>query len=166
MKRYHSELGDLAPRDGVSRAIYMETESCGESHIYLDTMRIRNIDLSARFPTIHETCSQADIDMRKYPIPVVPAAHYFYEGVKANLHGQTSLQGLMWNYVGISRTTRRLERALADLNFLNHRIDRFYHEARPSRTLVEMRNVVMTATVIAHSASTNRQSRGCHYLSS
>jgi len=54
---------------------------------------------------------------------------------------------------------------LADLNYLNHRIERFYREARPSRILVEMRNAALTASIITRAALTNRQSRGCHYLS-
>ncbi|MCG8452042.1 MAG: FAD-dependent oxidoreductase [Spirochaetales bacterium] len=89
------------------------------------------------------------------------------ESDPAHIHNDlSSVQGLMWNYVGISRTRRRLQRALADLNYLNHRIDRFYREARPSRALVEMRNAALTASVIARSASTNGRSKGCHYLSS
>ena len=84
----------------------------------------------------------------------------------AHIHNDLeNVQGLMWNYVGISRTTRRLHRALSDLNYLNHRIDRFYREARPSRKLVELRNAVLTATIIAHAARTNTRSQGCHYLS-
>ncbi|MDF1568569.1 MAG: L-aspartate oxidase [Spirochaetaceae bacterium] len=241
MKRYHPELQDLAPRDEVSRAIYQETESRGESHVYLDATKLHDVDPSDRFPWIFETCMEAGIDMRKDPIPVVPAAHYFCGGVKADLQGRTDLpglyavgetactgvhganrlasvslleglytgvecgsrlskaivpikeryrtsipdwvspeeeadpahihndlsnvQGLMWNYVGISRTERRLQRALSDLDYLNHRIDRFYREARPSRSLIEMRNAVVTASLIAQAAQTNRVSMGCHYLS-
>jgi len=209
--------------------------------VFLDTTRIRHVDLAQRFPAIFETCLKAGIDIRNEPIPVVPAAHYFCGGVKADLKGRTNLkglfaigetactgvhganrlasvslleglysgvclgkqageavapikgryrtvipewvspdveadpahihndlasvQGLMWNYVGISRTPRRLQRALADLNYLNHRIERFYREARPSRILVEMRNAALTASIITRAALTNRQSRGCHYLS-
>ena len=94
MHRYHPELGDLAPRDEVSRAIYQEMESRGESHVYLDAGPVKDVDLASRFPSIFNTCLEAGIDMKRQPIPVVPAAHYFCGGVKADLEGQTCLDGL------------------------------------------------------------------------
>ena len=76
-----------------------------------------------------------------------------------------NVQSVMWNYVGISRTVKRMQRALSDLDYLNHRIYRFYREARPSRALIEMRNAALCASVIARSAIADSISRGCHYLS-
>ena len=77
-----------------------------------------------------------------------------------------SIQALMWNYVGIIRSRKRLSRALSDLNYHSHRIDRFYREAGISRELVELRNAVLAATVITRAAYNNRKSQGCHYIRS
>lgn len=74
-----------------------------------------------------------------------------------------SLQSTMWNYVGIIRNKKRLDRALADLNYYTHRIEKFYQEARASRKILELRNTVVTGTLIAQSAAGNRVSLGCHY---
>lgn len=76
----------------------------------------------------------------------------------------TSIQTTMWNYVGISRTTRRLSRAVSDLNYLAHRITRFYEEARVSREILELRNAMLSGLIIAESAFKNRESCGCHYV--
>ena len=75
-----------------------------------------------------------------------------------------TIQSLMWNYVGIIRTKKRLARALSDLNYHSHRIDRFYRQAGITRELVELRNSVLAATVITRAAFNNRRSQGCHHI--
>lgn len=75
-----------------------------------------------------------------------------------------NIQITLWNYVGIIRTGKRLSRALSDLNYMHHRIERFYKEAVITRELLELRNSVVTATLITRSASLNNQSLGCHYI--
>ncbi len=75
-----------------------------------------------------------------------------------------AIKSLMWNYVGIIRSRKRLARALSDLNYHSHRIDRFYRQAGITRELVELRNAVLTATVITRAAYNNRKSQGCHYI--
>ncbi|MFQ3620053.1 MAG: L-aspartate oxidase, partial [Spirochaetales bacterium] len=74
-----------------------------------------------------------------------------------------SIQTTMWNYVGIIRTKKRLLRALSDLNYLHHRIEQFYKEARITRELLELRNAVLTALAITRAALRNEKSIGCHY---
>ena len=76
----------------------------------------------------------------------------------------TSIQTTMWNYVGIIRTNRRLTRAVSDLNYLAHRITRFYEEARVSREILQLRNAMLSGRIIAESAAKNRSSLGCHYV--
>ena len=75
-----------------------------------------------------------------------------------------NIRSLMWHYAGIVRTKRRLQRILADLNYLNHRIEQFYQEARLTKTIIELRNAVLTASLIAKAAYNNPDSRGCHYV--
>ena len=74
------------------------------------------------------------------------------------------IKSTMWNYVGIIRTSNRLSRALADLNYLNHRIEKFYRKAVLRRDVVELRNAIISSLVVTRSALNNRHSAGCHYI--
>ena len=242
MKRYDPERADLAPRDEVARAMYREMENEGSDYLLLDARSAAGSSLKERFPGIFEKCMSVGLDIRREPIPVVPAAHYFCGGVKVGLTGRTSVPGLyaagetactgvhganrlasvsllealyfghaagvdaagnlaavpeelkknipdwvhpspaeefdpvliqqdmlniqstMWNYAGIIRNRKRLERALADLNYLSHRIEQFYKQAKLSRSIIELRNAVLAANVIVSAAYSNSHSLGCHYL--
>ena len=242
MKKYNPELKDLAPRDEVSRAIYREIELDADAFVLLDVTGMKNISLKDRFPSIYATCKEAGIDIEKEPIPVVPAAHYSCGGIKVDLDGRTTVNGLyaageaactgvhganrlasvslleglyfgvrtgktiastektvspellkqippwfypkheidfdpvlinqdllnirslMWHYAGIIRTKRRLQRILNDLNYLSHRIEQFYQEARLTKTIIELRNAVLTASLVAKAAFNNPDSLGCHYV--
>ena len=75
-----------------------------------------------------------------------------------------SIQSTMWNYAGIIRTVKRLERAMADLNYLSHRIEQFYRQATVSRPIVELRNALVAARVIVSAAYSNGKSLGCHFI--
>ncbi len=74
------------------------------------------------------------------------------------------IQSIMWNYAGIVRTTKGLERAQADLNYLAHRIYQFYEESKLNKEIIELRNAVITAQLIVNSALRNKKSIGCHYI--
>lgn len=92
MRRY-DERGDLAPRDVVAQAMLSEMQRSGSSCMFLDVSRIEQ-DLPTRFPTVFEQCGEIGIDIRRQPIPVVPAAHYFCGGILTDNFGRTSLPGL------------------------------------------------------------------------
>lgn len=93
MKNYHP-LGDLAPRDIVSRAIISEMVRTKSSNVYLDLADFNSDFLKRRFPTIYTTCLNFDIDITKEMIPVSPAAHYIMGGVQTNTYGETNIKGL------------------------------------------------------------------------
>jgi L-aspartate oxidase len=69
----------------------------------------------------------------------------------------------MWNYVGIVRTTRRLERALHRIDLLKGEIEDYYASFRVNRDLLELRNLVDCAELVVRSAMLRRESRGLHY---
>ena len=87
-------LGDLAPRDVVTRAVAARMAATGARHLWLDATGIPADHLERRFPTILARCRAAGIDPSRQPIPVSPAAHYLMGGVATDLDGRTSLPGL------------------------------------------------------------------------
>jgi L-aspartate oxidase len=93
MKRHH-ELGDLAPRDVVARAIDFEMKKTGSEYVLLDITHKAADFVRTRFPNIHAECKTYGVDITSEPIPVVPAAHYLCGGVTSDLHGRTTLPGL------------------------------------------------------------------------
>jgi L-aspartate oxidase len=70
----------------------------------------------------------------------------------------------MWNYAGIIRTRKRLERAQADLEYLRHRIEQFYKQARMDAKVVELKHGIQVALMITHAALANPVSRGAHFI--
>ncbi|HET9006640.1 MAG TPA: L-aspartate oxidase [Actinomycetes bacterium] len=87
-------LGDLAPRDVVTRAMAARMAATGARHLWLDATSVPAEHLERRFPTILARCRAAGIDPSRQPIPVSPAAHYLMGGVVTDLDGRTSLPGL------------------------------------------------------------------------
>lgn len=242
MQKY-SPMGDLAPRDEVSRAIYEEMIKYDDNYVLLDLASFAKINIRERFPTIYENCKKYGMDIETSPIPVVPAAHYSCGGVSADLKGRTSLKNLyavgevactgvhganrlasvslleglvwgvkaaediletidgermpyvitetpawkyphpqekldpalvwqdlvtvrytMWNYSGIIRTTKRLERARSDLDYLRHRIIKFYRKTEITNSIIDLRDCVQTALLVVDAALRNKTSRGAHYI--
>ena len=87
-------LADLAPRDVVSARMAEVMRDQSVDHLYLDARGLGTATLLSRFPTIVARCREAGIDPVTEPIPVRPAAHYSCGGVRADLHGRTSLPRL------------------------------------------------------------------------
>ena len=76
----------------------------------------------------------------------------------------SAIRNTMWNYAGIIRTPKRLERARADLDYLRHRIERFYRSARMDPKVVGLKHGIQVAMLITQAALGNPVSRGAHFI--
>ena len=233
---------ELASRDVVARAIDHEMKRLGADCVYLDISHRPAKFVETHFPNILARCLELGIDMRREPVPVVPAAHYTCGGVVVDRAGGTDVPGLyavgetsctglhganrlasnslleclvfadaaaadidarratplarrpsapppawdesrvsdsdeqvviahnwtelrrfMWDYVGIVRTDKRLQRARHRVDLLKREIHDYYARHRVSADLIELRNLVHVADLIVRSAAQRRESRGLHY---
>ena len=93
MQKYHN-MGSLAPRDIVARAIDNEMKLSGDEYVFLDARDIDKPEILHHFPTIYAKCLSIGIDITRDMIPVVPAAHYSCGGIQTNEYGQTSITNL------------------------------------------------------------------------
>ncbi|MHB8874962.1 MAG: L-aspartate oxidase [Myxococcaceae bacterium] len=239
IERYH-ELGALAPRDVVAKAIDAELKRTGDESVFLDMTHLGRGFLMERFPNIYAACKGFGIDMAVQPIPVVPAAHYMCGGVVSDLDGRSSVPGLyaigevsctglhganrlasnsllegmvfgaraakssaeeikalpmppegipgwdpgaagdsdesvvvshnwdeirrlMWNYVGIVRTGKRLMRARRRLDLLREEIRDYYWRFKVTRDVIELRNIADVAHLVVECATRRKESRGLHF---
>jgi L-aspartate oxidase len=87
-------MAELAPRDVVSRAIVAHLARTGGSHVFLDCRHFAPGRFAERFPGLARMLAGFDLDPARAPIPVTPAAHYTIGGVRTDLDGRTSLEGL------------------------------------------------------------------------
>lgn len=105
-------------------------------------------------------------DMPRFPSDNVPPWHDMSHGTPdpALIQQDMSvIKHLMWNYVGLVRTTPRIERALRELRHLETEIERFYRATALTDGVIGLRNAVRTAVVVAMAAWSNKTSMGCHY---
>jgi L-aspartate oxidase len=238
MDSFHPD-GELAPRDIVARAIDHEMKRLGVDCVYLDISHKSPDFIDTHFPTVTAKCREYGIDIKKEPIPVVPAAHYTCGGIVSDSSGHTDLKNLyaigecaftglhganrmasnslleclvfghsaalsingeidsiaepsytkdwdssrvtfsdedviishnweelrrfMWDYVGIVRTRKRLERAEHRIQLLQREIQEYYRNYKITSDLLELRNLAVVADLIIRSALLRKESRGLHF---
>ncbi|MCY7360724.1 MAG: L-aspartate oxidase, partial [Ignavibacteria bacterium] len=79
-------------------------------------------------------------------------------------HDKNEIKEIMSDYVGIVRSTYRLERALRRIEMIKDEIKSFYKKTKVNTELLELRNLVTVAYLIIYSAMKRKESRGLHYM--
>jgi L-aspartate oxidase len=112
----------------------------------------------------------ASEDILAHPMPPAPAVPAWDDSLVIDAdetvvisHNWDELRHFMWDYVGIVRTNKRLERAARRIALLQHEIHDFYSNFHVTRDLLELRNLVQVADLIVMSAMMRHESRGLHY---
>ncbi|MGH9327035.1 MAG: L-aspartate oxidase [Terriglobia bacterium] len=100
-----------------------------------------------------------------YYFPGIVPWRYEHEAVDPALIAQDwlTIQQTMWNYVGLIRSEKRLNRAFEILRELDAEISRFYEKAEVTDSIIGLRNGIQTARLVLIAAKECRESRGCHY---
>jgi len=112
--------------------------------------------------------------LRQFPAGRPPDERYEIPGWQAGkvtdvdelvviYHNWDEIRRLMWDYVSIVRTTKRLQRAATRLRNLHREVREFYWNFKVTTELLELRNLVEVASLIVDSAQSRRESRGLHY---
>ena len=171
------ELGPLATRDIVSRAIIHHLARTGESHVLLDARAMGSDGFRARFPGLARMLAGYGLDAGRDLVPVHPAAHYFVGGVRTDLDGRTDLPGLyacgeldlsdirsslrsaMWRNVGIERAGARMQDVLGMFDFWNrYALERVFDAPEGW----ELQNMLTLGRLITQAALARTESRGTH----
>lgn len=89
-------VDELLPRDKVTEAIYRKMQEEKSNFVRLDLCSVEGGEntLKRHFPGIVKRCRKEGYDVFKEPIPVVPAQHYFMGGIRSDLRGRTTMNGL------------------------------------------------------------------------
>jgi L-aspartate oxidase len=112
------------------------------------------------------------LDDEKEPYTISEVPEWKYPSPQEELdpalvwQDRVTIKYIMWNYSGIIRTRKRMERAKSDLRYLRHGIIKFYQKTEMTNSIIDLRDSVQTALLVVQAALTNKVSRGAHFVKS
>ncbi|MBN1900575.1 L-aspartate oxidase [Candidatus Sumerlaeota bacterium] len=156
---------DLMGRASLKRLWAVGEVSCTGVH---GANRLASASLLEGLVWGYEAGRQSSLNIRRkndYYFPSIEKWIHEKETVDPALIYQDwlTIKYTMWNYVGLTRTSKRLERALHILRELQQEVERFYKRGALSDGLIGLRNGVQTAMAVLFAAQQNRETRGCHF---
>ncbi len=117
----------------------------------------------------HNAAKHSLAHLDEFPMPQAsdgesaPAGSYDEDEMIVISHVWEEIRRLMWNYVGIVRSNRRLERAQKRLATIMHEVSDYYGALRLHPDIIELRNIALVADLTVRCALSRRESRGIHY---
>jgi L-aspartate oxidase len=138
---------------GVHGANRLASNSLLEGLFFADRASVR----------IDELLGELAADVPRPPLWDITGTHDAEEWVVLS-HDRAEIRDIMWDYVGLVRSTPRLRRAERRLTLIAREVEEYYKRTRITVALVELRNLAQVALLIALSALSRRESRGLHYM--
>lgn len=241
----YSDMGSMATRDIVARAIDKQLKISGKPHVYLVTSHLDEQFLNSHFPTISTRLKRHGLKLGHDPLPVSPAAHYAVGGIEVDdigrpytresgqifprlyaigevactgmhganrlasnslleavvyaaraadhiisrptdthqnelpqwradglqkltehgpvVHDKNALRRTMTQEVGIVRRFSRLNRSARRLQLLGQEVDKLWRESIPTRSIIELRNLILVGQLVTEDAIARKENCGLHF---
>jgi L-aspartate oxidase len=158
---------DLNGQTGLSRLFAVGESACtgvhGANRLASNSLLEGLFFADRAAGRIGELLGELAGDVPQPPLWDITGTHDAEEWVVLS-HDRAEIRDLMWDYVGLVRSTHRLRRAERRLTLIAREVEEYYKRTRITVALLELRNLAQVALLIALSALSRRESRGLHYM--
>jgi L-aspartate oxidase len=158
---------DIFGRTDIKKLYAVGETACTGLH---GANRLASNSLVEALVYAHQAANQAVVEMREADFKNTPELPLWDEVGATDsdelimvAHNWDEIRRFMWNYVGIVRSVKRLERAWRRIEIIQKEIQEYYWNFKVSPDLVELRNIAMVAELVVRCASHRKESRGLHY---
>lgn len=159
-------LTDIAGRTDIKNLYCLGESACTGLH---GANRLASNSLLECMVTAHHCAEAISHAPKVNDFPTDPPPHLSTQSLKNDdemiviHHMWEEIRRLMWNYVGIVRSNRRLQRALHRLQLINQEIHDYYSQLPPHSDIEELRNIALVAELTVRCALKRKESRGIHF---
>lgn len=160
-------LTDMNGRTNIKRLFAIGENACTGLH---GANRLASNSLAEALVYAHQAADAVGEELREKSLPPIPEIPKWDEVGTTDSdeaimvsHNWDEIRRFMWNYVGIVRSKRRLERARHRIDMISKEIHAYYWNFRVTRDLIELRNIATVGELIITCAMYRKESRGLHY---